>query len=220
MRNPLTGVFTHYHSSERDDGSMQEQDRRFDVALAALAVRPTLTHTANSAAIVRQTGRKDGFVRPGAFLYGLGSGPAVLNPEPVVHLRARVLEVRDVAAGETVSYGGTWCAPSPRRIATVAVGYADGYRRHLSNVGRALLRGAEVRVAGAVTMDMTMFDVTGHPCESGDVITLIGKDQQSVLTIEDVAKHGGISRVRTPHGPPPAACRAYTSTRPASRLRP
>ena len=190
--HPPEGVFTHYHSSERNDGSMQEQDRRFEEALEALAVRPTLTHTENSAAIVRRTSRPHGFVRPGAFLYGLGSG-AELVPGPVVHLRARVLETREVAAGETVSYGGTWRAVAPRRIATVAVGYADGYRRHLSNVGRALFRGAEVPVVGSVTMDMTMFDVTGHQCASGDVITLIGKDHTSVLTIEDVARHGGIS---------------------------
>ena len=186
-------VFTHYHSSERDDGSMQEQDRRFAVALSGLAVHPALTHSENSAAIVRRADRRHGLVRPGAFLYGLGSGPGVLAPEPVVHLRARVLETRDVEEGETVSYGGMWRAPETRRIATVAVGYADGYRRQLSNAGRALLRGAEVKVAGAVTMDMTMFDVTGHRCEPGDVITLIGRDGGSVLTIEDVARDGEFS---------------------------
>jgi alanine racemase len=190
---PPEGVFTHYYSSERDDGSMQEQDRRFAEAIDALAFRPTLTHTDNSAAIVRRTRQEHGLVRPGAFLYGLGSGATVLNPEPVVHVRARVLETRDVAAGETVSYGGMWRASAPTRIATVAVGYADGYRRHLSNVGRALLGGVEVRVAGAITMDMTMFDVTGRDCEPGDVITLIGKDERSVLTIEHVASDGGIS---------------------------
>jgi len=190
---PPEAVFTHYHSSEKNDGSRQEQDRRFHEAIAALAVRPALTHTDNSAAIVRRGENSHGFVRPGAFLYGLGSGRDVLNPEPVVHVRARVLEVRDVAAGETVSYGGLWRAPSARRIATVAVGYADGYRRHLSNVGRALLNGGEVCVAGAVTMDMTMFDVTGHHCAPGDVITLIGRDNGSVRTIEDVALDGGIS---------------------------
>jgi alanine racemase len=92
-----------------------------------------------------------------------------------------------------VSYGAFWRAPTPRRIATVAVGYADGYRRHLSHAGRALLRGAEVRIAGAVTMDMTMFDVTGHACVPGDVVTLIGRDEDSVLTIEDVARDGELS---------------------------
>jgi alanine racemase len=185
-------AFTHYHSPERDDGSLQEQDRRFGEALAAMAVRPPLTHTDNSAAIVRREGQPHGLVRPGVFLYGVGSG-ATLDPEPVVHVRARVLEVHDVPAGETVSYGGLWRAPVPSRIATVAVGYADGYRRHLSNAGSALVRGRPVPVVGAVTMDMTLLDVTGAECAPGDIVTLAGRDQESVLTVEHVARSGGLS---------------------------
>jgi alanine racemase len=114
-------------------------------------------------------------------------------PEPVVHVRARVLEVRTVAAGDAVSYGATWRAARESRIATVAAGYADGYRRSLSNVGRALLGGADVRVAGAVTMDMTLLDVTGRRCEPGDVVTLVGRDGDRTLTVEDVARDGGVS---------------------------
>src|SRR6185503_19443551 len=94
--SPPEAVFTHYHSSEMDDGSMQEQDRRFAAALDALSVRPKLTHADNSAAIVRRDKQPYGLVRPGVFLYGVGSGPRTLNPEPVVHLRARVLELRDI----------------------------------------------------------------------------------------------------------------------------
>ena len=186
-------VFTHFHSAECDDGSMEEQDQRFADALTALPFRPSLIHADNSAAAVRRERQPYGLIRPGAFLYGIGSGATVLAPEPVVRLRARVLEVRDVEDRETVSYGATWHAHGPRRIATVAVGYADGYRRNLSNVGRALLRGAEVRMAGAVTMDMTMFDVTGHACSPGDVITLLGSDAGSVLTLEALARDGALS---------------------------
>lgn len=186
-------VFTHYHSPERDDGSMAEQDRRFAYAVAALPVQPSLTHTDNSAAIVRRVKQPHALVRPGVFLYGVGSGANVLAPEPVVSVRARILEVRDVPEGESASYGATWRAPSPRRVATVAAGYADGYRRHLSNRGRALLKGREVRVVGAVTMDMTLFDVTGCPCAPGDEVTLIGSDGGMTLTVEDVARDGGVS---------------------------
>ncbi len=191
--SPPEAVFTHYHSSEMDDGSVQEQDRRFAAALDALSVRPKLTHADNSAAIVRREKQPYGLVRPGVFLYGVGSGPRTLNPEPVVHLRARVLELHDVAAGETVSYGGLWRAPSPRRIATIAVGYADGYRRALSNVGRAFLHGRDVPVVGSVTMDMTMLDVTDVPCAPGDVATLIGRDGDHVSTVEEVAAIGHIT---------------------------
>jgi alanine racemase len=190
---PPEAVFTHYHSPERDDGSMDEQDRRFAEAVSTLAVRPGLTHSDNSAAIVRRKGRPHGLVRPGVFLYGVGSGAKVLAPSPVVHLRARVLEVRDVAAGTTVSYGGTWRAPGDRRIATVAAGYADGYRRSLSSAGEAVIHGTRVPVVGLVTMDMTLLDVTGVVCESGDIATLIGGDQQIMLTLEDVAQRGGVS---------------------------
>ncbi|HKS07713.1 MAG TPA: alanine racemase [Gemmatimonadaceae bacterium] len=190
---PPEAAFTHYHSPERDDGSIAEQDRRFADALASLAVRPALTHTDNSAAIVRRQGQPHGLVRPGVFLYGVGSGANVLAPSPVVHLRARILEVRDVAAGTTVSYGGTWRAPSDRRIATVAVGYADGYRRSLSSTGEATIHGKRVPVVGLVTMDMTLLDVTGVVCEPGDIATLIGGDQQVMLTLEEVAQRGGVS---------------------------
>jgi alanine racemase len=191
--SPPEAVFTHYHSPERDDGSIAEQDQRFEAALARMPERPELTHTDNSAAIVRRAKQLHRLVRPGVFLYGVGSGPRVLVPEPVVSVRARILELRDVLPGESVSYGATWRAPERRRIATVAAGYADGYRRHLSNAGRGLLRGREVRVAGIVTMDMTLFDVTGIDCHTGDVVTLVGRDGASQLTVEDVARDGGLS---------------------------
>lgn len=193
MGRPPEGAFTHFHSAEGDDGSMDEQDRRFADALSQLALRPALIHADNSAAIVRRGKQPYDLVRPGAFLYGIGSGANVIAPEPVVRLCARVLEVREVSSGETVSYSAMWRAPAPRRIATVAVGYADGYRRNLSNVGRAFLGGREVRAVGAVTMDMTMFDVTGSNCAPGDIVTLMGRDQSKVLTVEDIARDGGLS---------------------------
>jgi alanine racemase len=190
---PPEGAFTHYHSPERDDGSMAEQDHRFSAALDALPVRPALLHTDNSAAIVRRDVQPHHLVRPGVFLYGVGSGPDRLAPEPVVHFRARILELRTVPAGESASYGATWRAATPRVVATVAAGYADGVRRHLSNTGRGLLHGREVPIVGTVTMDMTLLDVTGVPCECGDVVTLVGRDGDRVLTLEDVAHDGGLS---------------------------
>lgn len=190
---PPEGAFTHYHSPERDDGSIAEQDERFAAALDALPIRPALLHTDNSAAIVRRDVQPHPLIRPGVFLYGVGSGSTRVVPAPVVHLRARILELRTVAAGQSVSYGATWRAPSDRVIATVAVGYADGYRRHLSNAGRGLLHGQEVSVVGTVTMDMTLVDVTGVPCAIGDVVTLVGRDGARALTVEDIARAGGVS---------------------------
>ena len=188
------GAFTHFHSAELDDGSMNQQEERFRAVVARLPVRPMLLHAENSAAIVRRPFSEWDCVRPGIFLYGVGGGArATLRPEPVVCLRARILELRNVAKGESVSYGATWHARGTHRIATVACGYADGLRRHLSNTGCGLIHGARVPIVGAVTMDMTMLDVTGVDCAIGDAVTFIGTSRGSHLTTEDVAAAGGLS---------------------------
>lgn len=189
---PPTGAFTHFHSAELDDGSLEEQERHFAEALSRLPARPAFLHADNSAAIVRRQPSAWHGVRPGVFLYGVGSG-AALQPEPVVSLRARIMELRDVRAGETVSYDATWRAATDRRIATLACGYADGYRRNLGNRGHVILHGHAVPVAGLVTMDMTMIDVTDVPCAPGDVATLLGTDGTNELTAESVAQQANLS---------------------------
>lgn len=196
------GVFTHFHSADLDDGSMEEQERRFEHALGQLKLRPRLIHAENSAAICRRPQSKWDCVRPGAFIYGVGSDRGVgphaegLVPESVVSLRARVLEIRDVAPGETVGYDATWrCeGSSPRRIATIACGYADGYRRPVSGKsGIALLRGVEIPVIGLVAMDLTNVDVTGLDCNVGDVVTLLGRDGDAQLSVDRVSDLTGLS---------------------------
>jgi alanine racemase len=191
---PPEGAFTHFHSAEMDDGTIEIQERRFREALASLPQRPRLLHTANSAAIARK-GRSDwDLVRPGIFLYGVGSGrSARVQPEPVVHLRAPIVELRQLEAGDSVSYGATLRVDRPARIATLAVGYADGYPRSLSERGSVLVGGTMAPVAGTVTMDMTMIDVTTVRCEVGDVATLIGRAGQTLLTVERVADDAGMS---------------------------
>ncbi|HEX6059090.1 MAG TPA: alanine racemase [Gemmatimonadaceae bacterium] len=192
--HPPEGAFTHFHSAERNDGSMAAQEGRFRTALASLPARPRLVHAENSAAVARRAPSPWDLVRPGVFLYGVGSGPgAAIAPDPVAHVRARVVAVHDIADGETVSYEAAYRAVGPRRIATLAIGYADGYRRALSNRGSALLGGRRVPVAGVVTMDMTMLDVTGVMCAPGDVATLVGRDAADELPIEEVARTGDLS---------------------------
>ncbi|HET7459497.1 MAG TPA: alanine racemase, partial [Gemmatimonadaceae bacterium] len=122
-RRAPEGAFTHFHSAERDDGSRGVQERRFDEALAALPSRPALLHAENSPAVEHGGPSRWSLARPGIFLYGVGSGGALV-PEPVVSLRARVVEMRRVEAGEVVSYDATWTAPTRRRVATLAIGYA------------------------------------------------------------------------------------------------
>jgi alanine racemase len=182
------GVFTHFHSAELDDGSRDEQERRFEAALAALPERPALVHAENGPAVERRAPSRWSLARPGIFLYGVASiDGGAITPEPVVSLRARIVEVRTIADGETVSYGATWRARGERRIATVPVGYADGYRRSLSNRGVALLGGRRIPVAGRVTMDMTMFDVTETDAALGDLVTLLGRDGADTITVSDLS---------------------------------
>lgn len=190
-RLPPEGAYTHFHSADQNDGSVAEQLRRFRCALEAFPQRPRYLHAENSPALERAGASPWDLARPGVFLYGVGGGEgAMIAPDPVVHLRAPIIELRTIDAGETVSYGATYRARDTRRIATLGVGYADGYRRALSNRGVALLHGRRVPVAGIVTMDMVMLDVTGVPCEVGDVATLIGRDGDDLLTVSDVAAAG------------------------------
>jgi alanine racemase len=191
---PPEGAFTHFWSAEADNGSLALQEQRFHDAVAALPVRPALLHTDNSAALARRSPSPWQLVRTGVFLYGVGSGAgARLQPEPVAHLRAKVVDLRAVHAGESVSYGATWTAERESRVATLGIGYADGYRRSLSNRGRALLNGTSVPIVGTVTMDMTMLDVTDVPCAIGDTVTLMGVDGAARITAEDVGAACGLS---------------------------
>ncbi|WP_353266698.1 alanine racemase [Gemmatimonas sp.] len=197
MVHPPEGVFTHFHSADESLASRNVQERRFAEALAVLAdVLPPecLRHSDNSGGIVSRgtAGSPGALARPGIALYA-GLFADELGLAPVAHLRARIIDLRDVHAGETVSYGATWEAPGPRRIATIAAGYADGYRRHLSNAGVVLINGTRCPVVGRVTMDMVMVDVSAVPCALGDVATLLGRDGRDTLTVEMVAGLAGVS---------------------------
>lgn len=191
---PPQGAFTHFHSANLDDGSLAEQERRFEHAIAQLPARPAMLHTENSAALARTKKSRWSVARPGIFLYGVGSGSrALVQPEHVASLRARVVEIHTLEDGDTVSYGATYRANGVRRIATLPLGYADGYRRALSNRAQALVGGQCAPVVGAVTMDMTMIDVTDAHCEVGDVVTLIGRDGDRLRDVESVARDGDLS---------------------------
>jgi alanine racemase len=192
--HPPTGVFTHFHSAELRNGSVEAQTTRFEEALSALPSRPRIVHAENSAAIEAHGKSRWTFARPGVFLYGVNTvADSPIRSEPVVSLKARVVELHSVLDGESVSYDATWVARGRRRIATVPLGYADGYRRALSNRGLGLLRGTRIPVVGNVTMDMTMFDVTEVPCEMGDAITMIGRDGKDAITVSEVAALGSLS---------------------------
>lgn len=171
------GAFTHFHSADTAPTSAEVQWTRFCDALSALPRRPPLIHAANSAAALLGPRFAGDLIRPGIFLYGGAAGRRA--PLPVAILRARVLATRRLGPGDSVSYGATWCAARDTTVATLALGYADGFLRaaepdvsrppRLVELGEAL-----VPVVGRVTMDMTMVDAGETPVRPGDVATIYG----------------------------------------------
>jgi alanine racemase len=183
------GAFTHFHSATLDDGTVAEQEARFARALEAMPAVPPIRHTENSAALARRERSRWQIGRPGVFLYGVPVGaPPIVQPEPVVAMRARIVELRTVRAGESVSYDATYRAARETTIATLPVGYADGYRRALGNRAHAVVGGRRARIAGVVTMDMIMLDVTGLDASIGDVATLLGRDGPEQIDVAELAE--------------------------------
>ena len=186
----LEGCYTHFHSAERRDGSAELQLDRFQQALGRLARRPALVHAANSAASLRGPAFAFDLVRPGIFLYGGSSlGEGVPQAVPVVTLKARVVAVRRLRAGDSVSYNASWTAPRDTTVATLGIGYADGMRRLLARKGdaRVLLGGRRVAVVGFVAMDLMIVDVGDASVALGDVATLIGSAPGGTITLSEFA---------------------------------
>ena len=206
----LGGVFTHFASSEvltntRTGGQTQQQEERFHAALdrlRALGVDPGIVHLANSAGIVARPDTWADMVRPGAILYGYHPGydPVEKRPEiearlplkPVMSLRTRIINLRNIPMGAGVGYNETFIAKRPSRIAVLAAGYGDGIHRSLGNRGSVLVRGALAPMVGIVSMDVTMIDVTDVPGAAiGDVVTIYGTDGEHVLPANVIARSIG-----------------------------
>jgi alanine racemase len=135
-------------------------------------------------------------VRAGITLYGLWPSEEVSKEivplRPVMSLKSHVSFVKELPAGRRISYGGTYVTPSARRIATIPVGYADGYARGLSNRGCVLIHGQKAPICGRVCMDQFMVDVTGiEGVHKGDEVTLLGKDGELCITMEELGALSG-----------------------------
>ncbi|HXM39211.1 MAG TPA: alanine racemase [Gemmatimonadales bacterium] len=187
------GCYTQFHSADRTDGSAERQLERFLEAVRRLPRRPALLHVANSAAALRGTQFAFDLVRPGVFLYGGSPGVGLPAPRPVVSVRARVLSVRRVRKGESVSYNASWEARRDTVIATIGIGYADGIRRTVGTSGKAhvLLRGKRCPIVGLVTMDMALVETGTLEVQVGDVATIVGEEAKQRITLEEFAEWSG-----------------------------
>jgi alanine racemase len=181
-------VMTHLVASELPGDLLNQQQReRFAAARALLPAASA--SLANSSGIFLGPAFGSDLARAGAALYGINPTPDRPNPmRTVVRLSVRVLAVRDVPIGATVGYNATWTANRPSRIATAALGYADGFHRSLSNAGSAYFDGTPVPLVGRVSMDLTTFDITDHPAvQPGCFLQVLGPH----LSPDDVARAAG-----------------------------
>ncbi len=196
----IQGVMSHFANADLADAAVTEdQLRKFQAVLSEVetaGVRPRWRHLANSAALVALPEARDGttlnLVRPGLALYGISPAPWIVPPralEPVLSWKTAVVHLKTVPPGTAVSYGGTWTARRTTRIATLPVGYADGYPRRLSNRGQVLVRGQRAPVVGRVCMDLCMVDVTDVPGAAvGDEVVLLGRQAGAEVGAVEVAQ--------------------------------
>jgi alanine racemase len=199
----LTGVLSHFANADLADAELTgEQIRRFRAALAAMRARgmePPLRHLSNSAGVIDRPEVRDGLelnlVRPGLMLYGVPPAPWLrekVSLRPVLSWKTAVIHLKRVKKGTPISYGSTWIAPRESVIATLPVGYADGYDRAYSNRGEVLIRGRRAPIAGTVCMDLFMADVTDIPeVALGDEAVLLGEQGAERISAEDLAQLSG-----------------------------
>ena len=197
----VEGIFTHLSCADMTDkGFCLSQFSAFENMLdflAARGVRIPLRHVCNSAGIMEFDDHRYEMVRAGIVLYGIYPSEEVdksrMALTPALAWKSHVIHVKEVGPGRPVSYGATFVTEKPcTRIATVSVGYADGYPRALSNTGRVLIRGRFAPILGRVCMDQLMVDVTDIPSvQVEDVVTLVGRDGENAIPVEEVADPAG-----------------------------
>lgn len=201
----IAGLMTHLACAESDAGSdgrsyTTEQVERFEQAsrlLAKAGTTPSVRHAANSAAVLRGDALFDA-VRPGVAIFGVSPLAAGQNSElrPVMRVRSEIVDIRTISAGECAGYGALFRATRTTRIATLPMGYADGLSRQLSNRGHVLVRGVRAPIVGAVSMDMSMIDVTDVlGVGLRDEVTVLGAQDgalgRSIVSAEEIAAQAG-----------------------------
>ncbi|EEG79009.1 alanine racemase [Dethiobacter alkaliphilus] len=193
----LTGLYTHFAAADDPDATYTRwQLERFLKLIARLEARGIhipVKHAANSAGAISHPETHLDMVRLGISVYGLYPADEVCRREvklrPAMSLKAKVIFVKDVPAGTKVSYGCTYVTERAARIATLPLGYGDGYPRHLSNCGQVLIHGRRAPVVGRVCMDLTMIDVQDiAEVSAGDEVVLFGRQGDAFLSVDEVAR--------------------------------
>lgn len=196
----IEGIFTHFaRADEKSKEPAYEQLRLFEQMIGMLEERGVtipIHHCSNSAGIVELPEANMNMVRAGITLYGLWPSEEVsrdrIELRPVMSMKSQISFIKTLEKGRSISYGGTYVTDRSQRIATIPVGYADGYARGLSNKGYVLIHGKKAPICGRVCMDQFMVDVTDIPeAAEGDTVTLLGRDGDAQITMEELGELSG-----------------------------
>ncbi len=214
----VEGIFTHFANADtRDKSHARQQFRRFEALLEALrreGFRVALRHAANSAATIEMPETHLDLVRPGVSQYGLWPSDEVdrrlIDLQPVMTVKSTVIHLKSVGTGFAVSYGSTHRTPRPTRIATVPIGYADGFDRLLSSRGQMLVRGVRAPIVGRVCMDLTMLDVGHIPGVAlEDEVVVLGRQGAEEITADEIAARVGTINYEIVSSLTPRVARVY-----------
>ncbi|WP_163193763.1 alanine racemase [Clostridium thermarum] len=196
----IESVFSHFSCSDEKDKEYTiyqfEKFNWFCDRLKEKGVKYNFRHIANSGAIIDMPSMHLDAVRPGILLYGYYPSDEVqkdkINIKPAMSLKASIINIKRLPAGEYISYGRTYRTERESVIATLPIGYADGYTRLLFNKGKVIVNGCFVPIVGRICMDMCMIDVTGiDGLKIGDEVIIMGEDKNIIYNADDIAKHIG-----------------------------
>jgi alanine racemase len=191
----IAGVFSHFSRAESVDGDYTKQQlelfKRVIAQLRASSVVPGLVHFANSAATITLPAAYFDMVRPGIMLYGVYPSPSMaaqVTLKPALSWKSKILQLKKVPPGTSISYGQTFITRRESFIATLPLGYADGYPRLLSNHGAVLVKGQRAPVVGRVCMDLTLIDVTDiKNVKQEDEVVLLGRQGGAEISADEIA---------------------------------
>jgi alanine racemase len=196
----IEGIFTHFaRADEADKNPTAEQIARFERLIGMVedkGIKIPVKHCSNSAGIIEFPEANMNLVRAGITMYGMWPSDEVsrdkISLRPVMSLKSHISFIKTLPAGREISYGGTYVTQEAKKIATIPVGYGDGYARSLSNKGYVLIRGRRANICGRVCMDQFMVDVTDFPeVQEGDTVTLLGSDGNESITMEELGSLSG-----------------------------